>query len=78
MGGTKRAIHGPEWVLHLCGSGTTGCHGYIESHPEISYGRGWKLRGTRHPSNAPAQLHGQWYILLPDGTLEPHRWNPDG
>jgi hypothetical protein len=78
MGGTRRPIHGPDWVLHLCGSGTTGCHGYIETHPEVSYARGWKLRGTRDPSIAPVQLCGQWYILLPDGTMEPHRWSPRG
>jgi hypothetical protein len=78
MGGTKRNIHGPDWVLHLCGSGTTGCHGYIESHPEISYAKGWKIRGTHTPATIPVELHGEWLILQPDGTARPHRWTPDG
>lgn len=78
MGGTKAAIHGPDWLLHLCGTGTTGCHGYIESHPEVSYARGWKIRRNRDPSTAPVQLGGQWVILLPNGEVEPHKWTPSG
>jgi hypothetical protein len=77
MGGTRLPIHGPEWLLHLCGTGTTGCHGHIENHPELSYSMGWKIRGIRHPRDAPVRLHGQWYILLPDGGKAPHRWTTD-
>ncbi len=78
MGGTRRQVHSPEWIMHLCGSGTTGCHGYIEAHPEISYAKGWKLRGTR-PASTPVQVFAiGWVILTPDGNYEPHRWNPDG
>ncbi len=78
MGGTRRAVHTAEWLLHLCGTGTTGCHGYIEAHPQISYAKGWKLRGTR-PATTPVQLYAHgWVVLHPDGTVEPHRWTPDG
>jgi hypothetical protein len=78
MGGTKAPIHGPEWLLHLCGTGTTGCHGYIEAHPETSYAKGWKLRRNRDPAISPVQLGGQWVILTPDGGREEHRWSPSG
>lgn len=78
MGGTRAQIHGPEWLLHLCGTGTTGCHGYIENHPEISYSKGWKLRRTREPAISPVQLGGRWYILTPDGRREEHHWRPGG
>jgi hypothetical protein len=29
--------------LSLCGSGTTGCHGWTEVHPEAAYERGWSV-----------------------------------
>lgn len=32
-----------------CGSGTTGCHGYIESHRQWSYAHGWLVRGSIDP-----------------------------
>lgn len=38
MGGTKSAeANSPLNLLLLCGSGVTGCHGYIESHREKGY-----------------------------------------
>ena len=77
MGGTKRLIHSPEWLLHLCGSGTTGCHGYIESHPSISYSKGWKLRRS-HTAATPVQTAYGWVVLNPDGTTSPHHWADNG
>ena len=36
MGGTHGAesdrINGPAWLLSLCGSGVTGCHGWVEGN----------------------------------------------
>lgn len=77
MGGTNRAIHTVEWLLHLCGSGTQGCHGYIESHPEVAYSKGWKLRRLDTPAR-PVQYRQEWVVLGPDGTVSPHRWTPSG
>jgi hypothetical protein len=35
MGGTRAAwVNLPANLLTVCGSGTTGCHGHIEHHPE--------------------------------------------
>jgi hypothetical protein len=42
-----RGQGGPNLIdnlLHLCGSGTTGCHGYIEHHRKESYRKGWLLK----------------------------------
>ena len=44
MGGSRRsdvaqAVNG----LPLCGSGTTGCHGWAESHPLMAELLGWRL-----------------------------------
>jgi hypothetical protein len=75
MGGTRRAVHTASWLLHLCGSGTTGCHGYIEAHPTISYGKGWKLRQHQTPSTAPVELAGKWVTLTDDGKIHPWAWD---
>jgi hypothetical protein len=51
----KPESHGGESVpvnlLHVCGSGTTGCHGYIEHHRAESYENGWLVRS--------------WAVVLP-------------
>lgn len=42
MGGTRRAdVHSPAALLSICGSGTSGCHGYVEKNREWSYDRGY-------------------------------------
>ena len=75
MGGTRRDIHSAEWLLHLCGTGTTGCHGYIEAHPEISYSKGWTLRQNRRARDTPVQTSAGWDILNSDGTTTPWTWS---
>lgn len=78
MGGTKRDIHTAEWLLNLCGSGTTGCHGYIESHRDEAYEKGWLLRRHSSPRTIPAWLYGHVFaILTPEGgydLMEGTRW----
>lgn len=47
MGGTRWAgIHSPELLVLLCGDGTTGCHGWIESNRAEALRLGWLL--SRH------------------------------
>lgn len=64
MGGTKR-----EWVnrasngLVLCGSGTTGCHGYFESHRDQAVERGIILPTGSWPWQTPVRLRGEWRLL---------------
>lgn len=36
--------------LHLCGSGTTGCHGWIEHHRAMSYSQGWLVHMGSDPA----------------------------
>jgi hypothetical protein len=65
MGGSKVPwIHDPENLLALCGSGTTGCHGKVESYRERAYEFGWLVRYSMTPKDAPfADLHGNWWLL---------------
>jgi hypothetical protein len=55
----------PANLLHLCGSGTTGCHGYIEDEPTSARDeRGWRLESTDIPTEMPVLLAGVGWALL--------------
>lgn len=74
MGGSKDPVIGSasNGVL-LCGSGTTGCHGHVESHREDAEKLGYIIRrGVLRPGHVPIKhfLHGVVY-LNPDGTVRP-------
>ena len=55
MGGTKDpTIHDPSNLVALCGSGTTGCHGWIESNRAQARWEGWLI--SRHDTRSPADI----------------------
>lgn len=65
----------PSNLLHLCGSGTTGCHGEITEHKLPVYRDGYMIR--RHMSHEPHQIPAylwrdelgpSWCWLHDDGT----------
>jgi 5-methylcytosine-specific restriction protein A len=65
MGGTRR-----DWVneagnlLAVCGTGTTGCHGMIESRRADAYDRGWLVRTGMDPTEVPfVDFDGNWWLL---------------
>lgn len=68
-------------LLLLCGTATTGCHGWVEVHPTESYREGWKVHLTSlsPPARIPVLMHidrgilAVRYYLTPDGdySLEP-------
>jgi hypothetical protein len=70
MGGTRdKDINNHSNLLLLCGSGTTGCHGWVESHRLNSYERGLLLHRAEHPAETPYQDdRGSWWTLSADGT----------
>ena len=53
----KRKSHGvdntPPNLIPVCGSGTTGCHGYVHANPAISYEKGWLV----HSWDDPAEIY---------------------
>jgi len=56
MGGTKKQeINDPTNLIFLCGTGTTGCHGWIESNRKIAFEKGLLVRQTENPSDIPFQ-----------------------
>jgi hypothetical protein len=61
-------------LIRLCGTGTTGCHGWITEHPDKAGGAGWvlpKLNPSIDPSQEPiCTIHG-WVLLSDDGSRTP-------
>lgn len=74
----KNRSQGGDWslsnLLDVCGSGTTGCHGYIHANPSESYASGWSVRQSMNPRDMPAFLrtpYGYGYVWLHnDGTTD--------
>lgn len=62
-------------ILKLCGSGTTGCHGWTESHRADAMLLGYllpKLNPDIDPATEPVFVHEHgWVLLGDDGTITP-------
>ena len=57
MGGTDRPeLNQPQNLLSLCGSGTTGCHGYIESNRQGAYEKGWIVLRDHDPAETKVEI----------------------
>lgn len=57
MGGTRsQVINSPVNLVTLCGSGTTGCHGWVESNREEARLYGWAVSRYQSPDVVP-MLH---------------------
>lgn len=69
MGGSKRAdLNLPANLLTLCGSGTTGCHGWVTANPRQSYEKGWAVKRDRDPAGvALTTWRGDWIYLDNEG-----------
>lgn len=65
MGGTRDSqVHSLARLLLLCGTGTVGCHGYIESRRTLAENRGYLVRHGRDPAEVPVVLPGGRRVLL--------------
>lgn len=56
-------------LLAVCGTGTTGCHGYITEHPAEAYDKGWSVRRAFDPADVPVYRVGEWVVLTESGTV---------
>ena len=65
-------LHAADNIIDLCGSGTTGCHGYVHQHPTESYENGWLVHSYEDPAEVPINIRGLWYLLKKDGTKVPY------
>lgn len=54
MGGSRRtSTDQPANLLLVHGSGTTGCHGYIEANPDQARARGFRVSSGADPARVP-------------------------
>lgn len=75
MGGNRSPwINAPTNLLLLCGSGTTGCHGLVESNRRLAYESGWLVRAGLDPAEVPVEIRNRGLLYLsPDGTYDTPR-----
>jgi hypothetical protein len=73
MGGTRAAwINQPANLITLCGSGTTGCHGWVEHHPREARELGLSVsRNGLRPDCVPVLTWRGWLLLTNDGKALP-------
>lgn len=65
----KDAVHRVENLAVLCGTGTTGCHGWVHANPAQSYKNGWLVPSWSSPLEEPmTYADGARYYLTGRGT----------
>lgn len=67
---SRSEVHSPANLILLCGTGTTGCHGWVHAHPGEAREYGWLLRSTDDPETTPMlhRLYG-WVTLDDTGNV---------
>ena len=80
-GGVGQSVHhrknrsqGGTWdlsnLLHTCGDGVRGCHGWITAHPKAAHLAGWAVKSYEVPADRAAKLHGEFMFLTDAGGIE--------
>lgn len=71
MGGNREAwVNEPPNGIILCGSGVTGCHGWVEENRDVGYELGLLVRrGEDRPVDVPVRRQdGTWWFLTRWGS----------
>jgi hypothetical protein len=70
MSHRKARGQGGQWtpsnILHACGSGTTGCHGWAEREREEARAYGFLIFRSDDPAQAPVLHAAHGWVLLDD------------
>ena len=69
MGGTRNPrLNLPSNLVAICGSGTTGCHGDVESYRKLAVKEGYIVSRYEEPAEQPIYLHlWGWTYLTDEG-----------
>ena len=51
-------------LVLLCGSGTTGCHGWVHGHPKDGYESGHLVVSSAAPEDMPVEYADGWFELV--------------
>ncbi|MFB9687673.1 hypothetical protein [Amycolatopsis plumensis] len=65
----------PSNIVHLCGDGTTGCHGLVTNKRAEHYDRGWLVHPTADPALTPFD-HWLWGPVYLDDLGDYHQRKP--
>jgi hypothetical protein len=68
---SQGGVYTPSAALWACGSGTTGCHGWITENPEGARAKGWSIKSTGNPLETPCLYRGEWVLLDDEGGIFP-------
>lgn len=77
MGG-RSVIDEPYNLLTVCGTGTTGCHGRIESNPEWARAQGYRVDSWEAPETVPVEVCVAPGIYAWHGLDDDHRFSLRG
>lgn len=69
MGGSKKPeLHKPANLIVLCGSGTSGCHGWVESNRDKAREHGYLIHKVSSAEEIPFRDNaGIWYLIDNNG-----------
>jgi hypothetical protein len=59
----------PSNLLHTCGDGVRGCHGWITERPALSRANGWAVRGAMVPEQVMIRYRGRPAWLTDAGEV---------
>lgn len=73
MGGSRGSwVNAPGGLIVLCGSGTTGCHGWVTEHPAEAAECGWVVHRNRGARPTDVQvwlpLEDAWFYFEDNGA----------
>lgn len=71
MGGRSERTNQPSNIVTLCGSATTGCHQWVESHPDDARALGYRLDRGADPTVERVWWQGVWVLLDDLGSVHP-------
>lgn len=64
--------HTVPTLILMCGSGTTGCHGWAHAERMDALAEGFIVRGYEDPAERPVKVYGHgWVLLTADGRYLP-------
>jgi hypothetical protein len=72
--GGSAKLERPSLLIRMCGTGTTGCHGWVTNEPRQAGKWGWLLPKNNpdiDPERERILLYDGWHILTDDGTRHP-------
>jgi len=70
MGGSKNPdLHKASNLIALCGSGISGCHGWVENNRASARAFGYLLENVESAEQAPFKdMNGTWWLIDNDGS----------